>query len=66
MLVLKLVYENDKFQLYIDPTTGTGGTGAIRVVNKLTGYVWCSDVPNYEVDSNSTKREMKSSIKMCL
>ena len=63
-IAFELVYENDKFQLYIDPTTGTGGTGAIRVVNKLTGYVWCSDVPNYEVDSNSTKREMKSSIKM--
>lgn len=53
-----------QFELWIDPTTGTSGTGAIRVVNTQTGYVWCSDVPNYSVSSNSTKRAMKSSIQM--
>ena len=52
------------FELWIDATEGTSGTGAIRIVNTVTGYVWCSDVPNYQVSSNSTKRAMKSSIQM--
>lgn len=53
-----------KLELWIDPSNGSSATGAIRVVNTDTGYVWCSDVPNYYVDSASTRRAMKSSIQM--
>ena len=53
-----------KLELWIDPSNGSSATGAIRVVNTETGYVWCSDVPNYHVDSASTRRSMKSSIQM--
>lgn len=53
-----------KLELWIDPSNGSSATGAIRVVNTETGYVWCSDVPNYHVDSASTRRTMKSSIQM--
>lgn len=57
---------NGQFELYIDETQGKNGTGAIRVLNTTTGYLWCSDVPGIDtyVSSNSTRRDAISSIKM--
>ena len=53
--------ENDNLELYSDKKTG-----AIRILNKDTGYYWCSDVYDinkYEIN-NKQKREMKSSFIM--
>ena len=52
-------------ELWIDPAEGTkDSTGAIRVLNTKTQYVWCSDVPNYSTESGSLKRQIKSAFKV--
>lgn len=66
----KLAFQNDNFKLYYDSRTGKNATGAIRIVDLKTGYVWCSDIPDVENEDKygsitpSVKKDMKSSMKL--
>lgn len=66
----KLAFENDNFKLYYDAAIGKIGTGAIRILDKKSNYVWCSDVPDIDDENKygkltgNPRKEMTSALKL--